>query len=231
MWTSKKWTLRQNFEISGGARYEVILGMMWLKQVDAWITCKEWVVHGKLQNDNKILSEVRDLCQMFLHFRIYKWKDMVKNCHQVFLIHLSEIENETKDNESNTKGVKVFLMILKMYFLKSQMSYHLLERLTMLFPCLRHPPTLGHAPPTSTQYYMVLRLSLQVLRKHILVLLDIKCSSNWHQQLTSTIDINNWHGILACAPKVCCVWIPYPKFRRDQILLSRLPKIKMESWR
>jgi hypothetical protein len=29
--------------------------------------------------------------------------------HQVFLIHISEVENETKDDDLNTKGVKVFL--------------------------------------------------------------------------------------------------------------------------
>ena len=29
--------------------------------------------------------------------------------HQVFLIHLSEVGNETKDNEFGTKEVKVFL--------------------------------------------------------------------------------------------------------------------------
>ena len=37
-----------DFEVWNGARYEVIFGMGWLNQVDAWIACKEGVVHGKL---------------------------------------------------------------------------------------------------------------------------------------------------------------------------------------
>ena len=32
-----------------------------------------------------------------------------RKCHQIFLIHVSEVENETKDNEFGTKGVKTLL--------------------------------------------------------------------------------------------------------------------------
>ena len=39
-----------DFEVWDGARYEVILGMTWLKEVDAWIACQEGEVHGKLLN-------------------------------------------------------------------------------------------------------------------------------------------------------------------------------------
>jgi hypothetical protein len=38
-----------DFEVWDGVRYEVILGMAWLKEVDAWIACRG-AVHGKLQN-------------------------------------------------------------------------------------------------------------------------------------------------------------------------------------
>jgi len=40
-----------NFEVWNGARYNVILGMVWLRQVDAWIACKEGTVHGKLKDE------------------------------------------------------------------------------------------------------------------------------------------------------------------------------------
>jgi hypothetical protein len=39
-----------DFEVWNGARYDVILGMAWLREVDAWIACKEGAIHGKLQN-------------------------------------------------------------------------------------------------------------------------------------------------------------------------------------
>ena len=39
-----------NFEIWDAARYEMIPGMAWLKEVDAWIAYKEGEVHGKLQS-------------------------------------------------------------------------------------------------------------------------------------------------------------------------------------
>jgi hypothetical protein len=40
-----------DFEVWNEARYDVILGITWLEQVDAWIACKEGAVYGKLQND------------------------------------------------------------------------------------------------------------------------------------------------------------------------------------
>jgi hypothetical protein len=43
------------FESWNGTRYEVILGRVWLKQVNACIACKEGVVHEKFQN-GKFLS-------------------------------------------------------------------------------------------------------------------------------------------------------------------------------
>jgi hypothetical protein len=39
-----------DFEVWNGARYDVILGMTWLKQVDAWIACKERAVYGTLED-------------------------------------------------------------------------------------------------------------------------------------------------------------------------------------
>ena len=37
-----------DIEVWNEARYEVILDMAWLKQMDAWIACKEGAIHGKL---------------------------------------------------------------------------------------------------------------------------------------------------------------------------------------
>jgi hypothetical protein len=61
-----------DFEVWNGARYEVILGMAWLKQVDAWIACKEGAIHGSSKMVNLSPSEVRDLYQTFLCFPMYK---------------------------------------------------------------------------------------------------------------------------------------------------------------
>ena len=41
---------KEDFKVWNEARYEVILGMVWLKQVDAWIACKEGAIHRKLHN-------------------------------------------------------------------------------------------------------------------------------------------------------------------------------------
>ena len=41
---------KANFKLRNEARYEVILRMAWLKQVDAWIACKEGAIHGKLHD-------------------------------------------------------------------------------------------------------------------------------------------------------------------------------------
>ena len=97
-----------DFKVWNGARYEVILGMGWLNQVDAWISCKEGVVHRKLQNGRFFsIRGKRSLpsIPMFSHLQMKRY---VRKDHQVFLIHLSEVENEIKVNEFN-KGVKVFL--------------------------------------------------------------------------------------------------------------------------
>ena len=37
-----------DFKVWNEARYEVILNMVWLKQVEAWIACKEKTIHEKL---------------------------------------------------------------------------------------------------------------------------------------------------------------------------------------
>ena len=39
-----------NFEVWTGNQYDVILGMSWLNDVDAWIACKHREVYGKLSN-------------------------------------------------------------------------------------------------------------------------------------------------------------------------------------
>ena len=97
-----------DFEVWNEARYEMILGMGWLNQVDAWIACKEEVVHGKLQNGRSFsIRGKRSLpsIPMLSHLQM---KRSVRKDHQVFLIHLSEVEKEIKVNEFN-KGMKVFL--------------------------------------------------------------------------------------------------------------------------
>ena len=110
--------IEADFEVWNGARYEVILGMEWLKEIDGWIECKEEEVHGKLKNDKfffvrgkKSLPNTPTL----LHLQM---KRCGRKGHQVFLIHISEVENETKDDGLSTKRVKVFLDDFKDIFPK-----------------------------------------------------------------------------------------------------------------
>ena len=93
----------------------MILGMGWLNQVDAWIACKEGVLHGKLQNGRSFsIRDKRSLpsIPIFSHLQMIR---CVRKDHQVYLIHLSKVENEIKINEFN-KGVKVFLDEIKDVF-------------------------------------------------------------------------------------------------------------------
>ena len=95
----------------------MILGMGWLNQVDAWIACKEGVVHGKLQNGRSFsIRGKRSLASipMFSHLQMER---CVRKDHEVFLIHLSEVENKIKVNEFN-KRVNVFLDEFKDVFPK-----------------------------------------------------------------------------------------------------------------
>ena len=97
-----------DFEVWNGARYEVILGMGWLNQVDAWIACKEGVVHGKLQNERSFSIRGKRSLPSIPMLSYLQMKRCVRKDHQIFLIHLSEVEKEIKVNEFN-KGMKVFL--------------------------------------------------------------------------------------------------------------------------
>ena len=97
-----------DFEVWNGARYEVILGMAWLKQVDAWIACKEGAIHGKLQNDKFFTIKGKRSLPNIPMLSHVQMKRCGRKGHQVFLIHLNEVENDNKDNES-IKKVNVFL--------------------------------------------------------------------------------------------------------------------------
>jgi len=55
-----------DFEVWNGVHYDVILGMAWLYQVDAWIACKEGVVHRKLKDGKPFIIKGKDHYLMFL---------------------------------------------------------------------------------------------------------------------------------------------------------------------
>ena len=105
-----------DFEVWDGARYEVILGMAWLKEVDAWIACREGAVHGKLHNGKSFSVKGKRSLPNIPTLSHLQMKRCGRKCHQVFLIHISEVDNETKDDALNTKGVKVFLDDFKYIF-------------------------------------------------------------------------------------------------------------------
>jgi hypothetical protein len=70
-----------------GARYDVILGMAWLQEVDAWISCKEGAVHGKLQNGKTFWARgKRSLPNIPLLFHL-QMKMSIKKINKVFLVY------------------------------------------------------------------------------------------------------------------------------------------------
>ena len=98
-----------DFNVWDKAQYELILGMAWLKEVDAWIACREGEVHGKLQNG--IFFSIRGKRSLpstptISHLQM---KRCGRKIHQVFFIHINEVEIETKDDVLNIKGMNVFL--------------------------------------------------------------------------------------------------------------------------
>ena len=71
--------LEVDFEVWNGARYEVILDMAWLKQVDAWIACKEEAVHGKLHNGKSFCIGGKRSLPNTPTISHLQMKDVVKN--------------------------------------------------------------------------------------------------------------------------------------------------------
>jgi len=76
--------------------------------VDAWIACKEGVVHGKLKvgspfiiKGNRSMSNV----PLLSHLQI---KRSIRKNQEVYLIHMRELHDERKDNKFSIK-VKSFL--------------------------------------------------------------------------------------------------------------------------
>ncbi|MBE3102723.1 MAG: hypothetical protein IMZ40_00590, partial [Bacilli bacterium] len=88
-----------DFEVWNGARYEVILGMAWLKQVDAWIACKEGAVHGKIHNGESFTIRGKRSSPRVPMLSHLQMKRCIRKNHEVFLIHVSEVEDESKDNK------------------------------------------------------------------------------------------------------------------------------------
>ena len=82
-----------DFEVWNGARYEVILGMAWLKQVDVWIACKEGAVHGKLHNGNPFSIRGK---RSFPHAPILshlQMKRSLRKNHELYLVHVMECDD------------------------------------------------------------------------------------------------------------------------------------------
>jgi hypothetical protein len=107
-----------DFEVWNRARYNVILGMVWLQEVDAWFACKEGAVHGKLQNGKAFcIKGKRSLPNIPLlsHLQL---KRSIKKMNEVFLIYLNGVQmNEVKGNNIDRMDVKVFLEDFKDVFL------------------------------------------------------------------------------------------------------------------
>ena len=81
-----------DFEVWDGTRYEVILGMAWLKEVNVWIACREGEVHEKLQNGKFFSIRGKIFLPNTLTLSHPQIKRYGKKGHQVFLIHISEVK-------------------------------------------------------------------------------------------------------------------------------------------
>ena len=66
-------------------------------------------MNGKLQNGKSFsIRDKRSLPSVPTLSHLQMERCAIKG-HEVFLVHLMEVENETKDKEFDTKGVKIFL--------------------------------------------------------------------------------------------------------------------------
>ena len=97
------------------------------QEINAWIACKEGVVYGKLQNGKFFSIKGKRSLPNFLQM-----KRCSRKCHQIFLIHLSEVKDETKDNDFSIKRVKIFLDDFKDIFSEELKELPSTVRLTML---------------------------------------------------------------------------------------------------
>jgi hypothetical protein len=73
------------FEVWDGARYEVILGMAWFEEVDAWIACKGGEVHDKLQNGKSFSVRGKRSLPSTHMLSHQQMKKCGRKGHQVFL--------------------------------------------------------------------------------------------------------------------------------------------------
>ena len=98
-----------DFEVWSGARYDVILGMAWLRQVDAWIACKEGAVYGKLNNGKSFsIKGKRALSNVPILSHLQMKRSIRKN-HEIFLVNVNEIDDEKKDGVRVKEKEKLFL--------------------------------------------------------------------------------------------------------------------------
>jgi hypothetical protein len=99
-----------DFEVWNGAMYDVILGMAWLREVDAWIACKEGAFHGKLQNGKAFCIKGKRSLPNIPLFSYLQMKRSIKKSNEVFLVYLNGVQmNEVKESNVDKMDIKVFL--------------------------------------------------------------------------------------------------------------------------
>ena len=82
-----------NFEVWTGSQYDVILGMSWLNDVDAWIACKHGEVHDKLFDDKPFtIKTTRVLSKIPLLFAT-QLKRCSRKKQEVFAIAIHKDSN------------------------------------------------------------------------------------------------------------------------------------------
>lgn len=101
-----------DFEVWSGARYDVILGMAWLCQVDAHIVCKEGAVHGKLSDGKSFSIRGKRSLPKIPVLSHLQMKRSIRKCQEIFLVHVMELQKEIKVNKEEDMALdegKLFL--------------------------------------------------------------------------------------------------------------------------
>ena len=121
-----------NFEVWTGSQYDVILGMTWLNDVDAWIACKHGEVHGKLPNGKPFtIKGTRALPKIPL-LSATQMKRCLRKKQEVFAIDIRKVSDKSESNCKEPINVEIFLAIIRIFFLMSCQECHLKERWIML---------------------------------------------------------------------------------------------------
>ena len=94
-----------NFEVWIWSQYDVILGMSWFNDVDAWIACKHEEVHGKLYYDKPFTFKGTRALPKIPLLSATQMKRCMRKKQEVITIDIRKISNESELNCKKTLNV------------------------------------------------------------------------------------------------------------------------------